>query len=155
MVRVANKCATCGKEFKKNALLQQHVRRHTGEKPYDCYLCDKKFDSKSHAQRHMNSHSKNTLLLSCTVEGCPKQFKFERTMKRHIQSTHILHKCTFEGCEMAFNKKFKLKKHMREIHNDIYLKCTHEGCTSVFTTKRNLARHLYSHEREYECNFGL
>lgn len=34
-------CPECGKRFREKNLLDAHLRRHTGEKPYKCKLCDK------------------------------------------------------------------------------------------------------------------
>ena len=32
------------------------------------------------------------LTFSCSVEGCPRKFKLERTLKQHYESAHVLHK---------------------------------------------------------------
>ncbi len=32
-------CSECGKKFTQSANLQVHMRKHTGERPYECSEC--------------------------------------------------------------------------------------------------------------------
>ena len=50
------KCLHCGKLFMKNFDLQQHVRSHTGERPYQCIVCGRAFSQKSNVKKHMSTH---------------------------------------------------------------------------------------------------
>lgn len=43
-------------EFSKNFDLQQHVRSHTGEKPFQCIVCGRAFAQKSNVKKHMQTH---------------------------------------------------------------------------------------------------
>ncbi|XP_059171764.1 zinc finger protein 341-like [Physella acuta] len=49
-------CEYCNKEFSKNFDLQQHVRAHTGEKPFQCIVCGRAFAQKSNVKKHMATH---------------------------------------------------------------------------------------------------
>ena len=42
--------------FSKNFDLQQHVRSHTGEKPFQCIVCGRAFAQKSNVKKHMQTH---------------------------------------------------------------------------------------------------
>lgn len=49
-------CQYCNKTFTKNFDLQQHIRAHTGEKPFQCIVCGRAFAQKSNVKKHMNTH---------------------------------------------------------------------------------------------------
>ena len=62
-VRKRLKCQYCEKTFLKNFDLQQHVRSHTGEKPFQCIVCGRAFAQKSNVKKHMQTHK-----VRCIVE---------------------------------------------------------------------------------------
>ncbi|KAJ8302984.1 hypothetical protein KUTeg_019380 [Tegillarca granosa] len=50
------RCQYCDKSFSKNFDLQQHIRAHTGEKPFQCIVCGRAFAQKSNVKKHMATH---------------------------------------------------------------------------------------------------
>ncbi|KAB1256377.1 Zinc finger protein 236 [Camelus dromedarius] len=89
--RRSYRCDYCHKGFKKSSHLKQHVRSHTGEKPYKCKLCVKAF--------------------SCSV--CSASFTTNGSLTRHM-ATHTSmkpYKCPF--CEQGFRTTVHCKKHMK------------------------------------------
>lgn len=46
----------CNRQFKKSWDLLDHVRQHTGEKPYSCVKCNKKFAQRGNLVKHKRLH---------------------------------------------------------------------------------------------------
>lgn len=61
-------CQYCNKTFTKNFDLQQHIRAHTGEKPFQCIVCGRAFAQKSNVKKHMNTHK--VRIISATTYLC-------------------------------------------------------------------------------------
>lgn len=49
-------CGYCGKSFVRSDVLVQHVRTHTGEKPYACPHCPYRASQRTHLRLHLRRH---------------------------------------------------------------------------------------------------
>ncbi|OBS78543.1 hypothetical protein A6R68_19067 [Neotoma lepida] len=97
--RRSYRCDYCNKGFKKSSHLKQHVRSHTGEKPYKCKLCGRGFVSSG------------VKAFSCSI--CNASFTTNGSLTRHM-ATHMSlkpYKCPF--CEEGFRTAIHCKKHMK------------------------------------------
>ncbi|XP_041101662.1 zinc finger protein 516-like isoform X2 [Polyodon spathula] len=54
-------CNICGKSFPFQSSLSQHMRKHTGDKPYKCPYCDHRASQKGNLKIHIRSHKMGTL----------------------------------------------------------------------------------------------
>uniref|UniRef100_A0A8C9RVF9 Zinc finger protein 341 n=2 Tax=Scleropages formosus TaxID=113540 RepID=A0A8C9RVF9_SCLFO len=69
------KCSFCDKTFTKNFDLQQHIRSHTGEKPFQCIVCGRAFAQKSNVKKHMQTHKVWPSGMVSTVSRLPVTVK--------------------------------------------------------------------------------
>ncbi|XP_048873979.1 zinc finger protein 341 isoform X3 [Brienomyrus brachyistius] len=69
------KCNFCEKSFMKNFDLQQHIRSHTGEKPFQCIVCGRAFAQKSNVKKHMQTHKVWPSGMVSTVSRLPVTVK--------------------------------------------------------------------------------
>lgn len=54
-------CKICGRSFPFHSSLSQHMRRHTGVRPYKCPYCDHRASQKGNLKVHIRSHKLGTL----------------------------------------------------------------------------------------------
>ncbi|XP_035986019.1 zinc finger protein 516-like isoform X1 [Fundulus heteroclitus] len=57
----AYNCNICGRTFPFLSSLSQHMRRHTGARPYKCPYCDHRASQKGNLKVHIRSHKLGTL----------------------------------------------------------------------------------------------
>lgn len=75
-------CEVCKKTFKTQNILRQHMRIHTGDKPFVCDICTKAFSQMASLKYHLATHS-DARPYRCEV--CSKTFKLKPPFKKHIK----------------------------------------------------------------------
>ncbi|XP_055709432.1 zinc finger protein Xfin-like [Phlebotomus papatasi] len=96
------------------AMLREHARKHTGEKPYGCKICNKFFSSTTSLNSH-NAHKHGAPTHQCTL--CEKSFKVQESLKKHVQRVHEERKFPCLACEKKYASNADAMRHMRDTHS--------------------------------------
>lgn len=82
-------CESCGKQFMKKYLLEQHLFRvHKGEKELKgCQYCDYKTANKTNLERHVALHLSQGSQYIC--DQCGKSYSSIGSLKDHLSYMHI------------------------------------------------------------------
>ena len=78
----------CDKVFKKAWNLFDHMRIHTGEKPYQCGQCGRRFAQNGNLTKHLKLHlKKNRKIHSCKI--CGKRYTEKFNLKVHLKKHEL------------------------------------------------------------------
>ena len=106
-------CPLCEKACNDNNSLEEHIRMHTGEKPFVCTICGKAYARKSHLNVHYRVHTGERPFVCMT---CGKDFTEKRFLNDHMQTAHTGNdgplKCP--NCFREFAYKTSLKQHLKK-----------------------------------------
>ncbi|XP_035736390.1 zinc finger protein 729-like [Vespa mandarinia] len=154
---VKYRCPLCKKTFTKVSL-RNHIRSHTGERPFSCAKCYVTFVRRS----DLNAHQRNCS--SVSMAGWPNEIHRRRSFicsecndafyTKHALRQHMLrhagkkYKCGLPGCPTVLRTASELKYHRSLVHDSTSTNrrypCGH--CSYAAKTKTQLRRHQVRHE---------
>ena len=166
-------CQYCGKQFKHQGPLKQHMLCHAKKELKSinsidyltCSQCSDMFESKHKLIKHvMKEHG--------TCDECGKKYKYKGSLRQHklshkkdlTTSTDSIDLFSCSQCPKMFNGSKKLAKHILKDHgkmsivtksedaskSGIRLPCT--DCENTFAKEHKLLKHIQSYHQTLDVN---
>ncbi|XP_032165049.1 zinc finger protein 516 [Mustela erminea] len=154
---LSHSCCICGKTFPFQSSLSQHMRKHTGEKPYKCPYCDHRASQKGNLKIHVRSHRTGSLTqgrepeagelrASEGLDGCTSPTK----------STSACNKI-LNGAAPVDDSKILLRSSKKEAEGAA--SAPDEGkaaaqcsfCKCKFERKKDLEQHVHQAHKPFRC----
>lgn len=134
-------CTFCGKICPDANRLRDHLRVHTGDKPFMCAECGNQFTRHEHLRRHMRLHSGDKPFM---CNRCACQFARADHLRRHLQA-HLIEDGQSASSSAVVAEEADIKEDVDD--GELAYDCSKYGgvATSAFTVERIAATEPWSH----------
>ncbi|XP_054637588.1 oocyte zinc finger protein XlCOF6 [Dunckerocampus dactyliophorus] len=142
------KCSECGKKLSTPQSLDDHMRIHTGDRPFVCKDCGRRFVERSSWRQHQRIHT-GEKPHKCQV--CGKAFQRGHQLKCHLTTHSAKKEYSCSQCGKEFGLKASLNLHLRTHSSEKPFQCP--VCGKSFNTRKNLRVHskLHNSEKSHQC----
>lgn len=112
--KVAYVCKICAKTSNNKFRHEEHLRTHTGEKPYKCEKCGVAIATSNAMAHHMRTHENVTF--DCNV--CDATYRHKKSLKKHLKLHTGERPFGCRHCDKTFAFNYTRADHERKCHID-------------------------------------
>lgn len=144
-------CVVCGYVAASRSAMENHMRTHTGEKPFICHYCNARFNLKGSLKRHiLTHHTERERKFIC--ETCGNSFLTKNSIITHmrVHTDERPYVCSY--CSKAFRQIASMIRHKRTHTGECPYTCL--TCFKKFKDKSHMMRHqvVHSNEKNFTCH---
>ncbi|XP_017059287.1 zinc finger protein 250 [Drosophila ficusphila] len=134
-------CPECEREFKAEALLDEHMRMHTQELVYQCAICREAFRASSELVQHMKNHM-GEKPFTCSL--CDRSFTQSGSLNIHMRIHTGEKPFQCKLCDKCFTQASSLSVHMKIHAGEKPFPCP--ICGKSYSQQAYLNKHIQAHQ---------
>lgn len=143
-------CTVCGKSFRQNSNLRQHLLRHNNAKNFKCDTCPDAFITKAELLSHQRTHTGDHPF---KCDECTACFTTSCSLQKHKRKHTGERPYACEFCPLRFAALNVLKNHRRTHTGEKPFNCDY--CEKSFTQKGDCLMHQRTHiNNNFKCHCG-